>query len=263
MGELVRVERAGGVATVVMDHPPVNALGGALVARLSAVFDELAADRQARAIVLTGSARAFSAGADVKELAGLQGPHATRAWIDRGQRLMDRVAASTRPVIAAVEGYCLGGGLELALACHLRIAGDRAQLGLPEVKLGILPGFGGSQRLPRLVGPGLALEMMLTGEPIAPERALAAGLVNRVVPAGQAGAAAAELAAGLAQRSAAALAAIVAVAARGRDVPLREGLDAELGAITALLSGPDAREGLAAFLEKRPARFSQPPPAVG
>ncbi|HEV8633667.1 MAG TPA: enoyl-CoA hydratase-related protein [Chloroflexota bacterium] len=262
MAELVRIDRDGPLATVRLDRPPVNALSSDLIARLAAAFERLSTDPQARVIVLTGSGRAFSAGADVGELAGLAGPHAVRVWIDRGQRLMDRVGASTRPVVAAIEGHCLGGGLELALAAHLRVAGEGARLGLPEIKLGILPGFGGTQRLPRLIGHGPALELMLTGEPVTPERALQLGLVNRVVPAGQALAAARELAAALAARSAPALAAILAVVARGRDVPLREGLDAELSAVAALLAGPDGREGTAAFLEKRPARFAEPPPGA-
>ncbi|HEY3081562.1 MAG TPA: enoyl-CoA hydratase-related protein [Chloroflexota bacterium] len=262
MADLVRVERDGAVATVRLDRPPVNALSGDLIGQLAAAFERVSRDPSVRAIVVTGSARAFSAGADVGELAGLPGPHAVRVWIDRGQRLMDSIAASTRPVVAAIEGYCLGGGLELALACHLRVAAEGAQLGLPEVKLGILPGFGGTQRLPRVIGHGPALELMLTGEPIAPEPARRLGLVNRVVPPGQALAAAGELAAILAGRSAPALAAILAVVARGRDVPLREGLDAEPTALAALLAGPDGREGTAAFLEKRPARFGQPPPGA-
>jgi enoyl-CoA hydratase/carnithine racemase len=262
MAELVQVEREGAVATVRLERPPVNALSGELIGQLAAAFERLSGDRGVRAIVVTGSARAFSAGADVGELAGLGGPHAVRGWVDRGQRLMDRIAASTRPVVAAIEGYCLGGGLELALAAHLRVAGDRAQLGAPEVKLGILPGFGGTQRLPRLIGAGPALELLLTGEPVGAERALALGLVNRVAPAGQALAAAVELATGLAERSAPSLAAIMAVVARGRDAPLREGLDAEVSAFAALLAGPDGREGTAAFLEKRQPRFAQPPPGA-
>jgi enoyl-CoA hydratase/carnithine racemase len=262
MADLVHLEREGAVATLRLDRPPVNALSGDLIGQLAAVFERVGRDRSARAVVVTGSRRAFSAGADVGELAGLAGPHATRSWIDRGQRLMDALAASTRPIVAAIEGYCLGGGLELALACHLRIAGEGARLGLPEVTLGLLPGFGGTQRLPRLIGHGPALELMLTGEPVGPERAAALGLVNRVVPSGGALAAAAELAAELAGRSAPALAAILAVVARGRDAPLREGLDAEMSALAALLAGPDGREGTAAFLEKRPARFAQPPPGA-
>src|SRR5262245_17857177 len=247
MADLVRVEREGAVATVRLARPPVNALSGDLVAQLVSAFERLSRDAGARAIVVTGSERAFSAGADVGEMAGLPGPHAVRSWIDRGQRLMDSIAASTRPVIAAVEGFCLGGGLELALACHLRVAGQGARLGLPEVKLGLLPAFGGTQRLPRLIGHGPALELMLTGEPIAPEAARALGLVNRVVPAGGALSAAGELATVLAGRSAPALAAILAVVARGRDVPMREGLDAEPAALAALLGGPDGREGTSAF----------------
>jgi enoyl-CoA hydratase/carnithine racemase len=260
MADLVALERDGGVVTIRLDRPPVNALSGELIGLLSAAFERLAGDRRARAIVLTGSARAFCAGADVGELAALGGPHAVRAWIDRGQRLMDRVAASTRPVLAAIEGHCLGGGLELALACHLRIAGSTARLGLPEVKLGLLPGFGGTQRLPRLVGEAAALELMLTGEPIPAERARELGLLNRVVAAGTALEAAGELAATIAAGSAPAAAAILAVVARGRDVPLREGVDAELSAIAALLAGSDGREGTAAFLEKRSPTFGQPPP---
>ena len=243
--ELVRVGTEGGVRVLTLDRPPVNALSGELVEAIGRAVDEAAGDPTARVVVVYGGRRAFSAGADVREMSGLAAEQ-RRAWIERGARLMDRIAALDKPVIAAIEGFCLGGGLELAMACHLRVAAEGARLGQPEVKLGLPPGFGGTQRLPALVPPGVALDMLLGGEPIDAPRAHAIGLVNAVVPSGAALDGALERARRLAAGSGSAQAAVLR-AVRG-DEP-------ELDAILTAMNQSDAREGMAAFLEKRTARF--------
>lgn len=244
-GQLVQVESRGSVRVLTLDRSPVNALNRALIDATGAAVADAASDHAVRAVVLYGGRRAFSAGADLHELNGMA-PEARRAWIERGARLCDQIAALDKPSVAAIEGHCLGGGLELAMACHLRVSAVTAQLGQPEVKLGILPGFGGTRRLPWLVPPGVAAELLLTGEPISAERAFALGLVNRVAPSGGALEAALDLAELLAARSPQAVGAILRV--------LR-GAAAELDAITTALAAPDGQEGIAAFLEKRAPRF--------
>jgi enoyl-CoA hydratase/carnithine racemase len=256
---LVLAEQRGDVALLTLNRPPVNALNAALLDAILHGVEECARGHTIRAVVLAGGRRAFSAGADVAELRGAA-TTAARDWIQHGQRVLNEIASINRPVVAAIEGYCLGGGLELALACHMRIAGRGAEMGLPEIKLGILPGFGGTQRLPRLVGSGAALEMMLTGESIDVDRALQIGLVNRVVESGRAVEAALELATTIARRSATAAAAILRVYHGGIDHDFRGDLTRELDEVTSALHSSDGQEGLTAFAEKREARFTSPPP---
>jgi len=258
---LVDVERRGAVEVLRLNRPPVNALGRELLDALFHAAEEAGRDPSARAVVITGGTRAFSAGADVRELAELAEGGA-REFIQHGQRVMDELARLNRPTVAAIEGYCLGGGLELALACHVRIAASGAELGLPEIKLGILPGFGGTQRLPRLVGSANALELMLTGDSIAPERALAIGLVSRVVASGEALQAAVELATRITERSATSAAAILRVYHGGIDPSFARDLGRELDEVEAALHSADGREGISAFLQKRAARFESQPSSL-
>ena len=180
--ENLTVDATGPIARVAVDRPKrLNALNHATIAELDDAFRALAGDPAVRVVVLRGAGdKAFVAGADITEIRD-QSPVEARGFSRAGQALMSRIADFEKPVIAAVNGYALGGGLELALACHLRLASDTAQLGLPEIKLGIMPGFGGSQRLARLVGPARALELMLTGEPVDAATALSLGIVNHVV----------------------------------------------------------------------------------
>lgn len=242
---LVNVEADGGVQVVTLDRPPVNALSGDLIAELADVVDAASADRAVRAMVICGRPRAFSAGADLREMAALPIGR-RRELIERGARLMDRIERLDRPVIAAIEGFCLGGGLELAMACHLRVAAEGARLGQPEVSLGIPPGFGATRRLPRLVPRGMASEMLLTGEAVTAERAHAVGLVNAVTPSGQARKGALELARRLAAGSMSAQAAILRA---------MRGDQSEIDAVAEALASRDGQEGVAAFLEKRTPRF--------
>src|SRR5580765_326493 len=205
MAEYVKVEQDGRVAIVTLDHPPVNALSSKLLEELEEEYDRLDRDDETRAIVLRGEGeKAFVAGADITEFPAMreQIEEAAESGSARGiQKLAARMAAGRTPVVAAIHGYCLGGGLELAMACDIRIAADDAQLGQPEIKLGLIPGGGGTQRLPRLVGHGRAMLLNLTGDFVDAETAYAWGLVERVVPVAELEDAALEIAARIASQS--------------------------------------------------------------
>ncbi len=253
MAEFVQVERAGMVAIVTIDRPPVNALSAQLIDELESALDEAGSDDGVRAIVLRGAGeRAFVAGADISEFPSL-GEEVAEEGSARGiQKLADRLEAFPKPVVVALHGYCLGGGLETALACDVRIAAEDAQLGQPEIKLGLLPGGGGTQRLPRVVGPGRAALMTLGGEPISGRQAYEWGLVEQVVAREELLDAALAVARTFAERSPHALAVTKQLARETRDLPMAEGLRLEARAFARSLASEDGREGVAAFLEKRP-----------
>jgi enoyl-CoA hydratase/carnithine racemase len=246
----------GAVATVTLNRPgAMNAINQAMRQELPAGLLEAERDPAVRVILLQGAGeRAFCAGADVKEFAPVASPQryreerAAEDWVAVFQRLR-------KPVVAAIHGFCLGGGLEMALACDVRIAADDAQFALPELVHGIVPGAGGTQRLPRLIGPGRALDMMLTGERIDAEEARRIGLVTRVVSRAALPDAAAALARSIAERSPLAAAAVKELVHRGMDCDLRAGLRMELDLLTLLLGTEDRMEAIAAFREKRPAAF--------
>lgn len=248
----LQIDRSGAVATVTIDRPDrLNALDQATVGALRDVFGDLGRDDGVRAVVLTGGGqKAFVAGADISELAGLDAPGAER-YAAQGQDLMWRIENLGKPVIAAIGGFALGGGLELALACTVRWAAAGAKLGLPEVGLGLIPGFGGTQRLPRLIGRGRALEMILGGGPITAEQAMALGLVTRVLAREELLPEAQDFAARLAARPAVAVRAALKAVNEGAgmtpDLSVR--LEAALFGVTA--ASADAGEGCAAFLAKR------------
>jgi enoyl-CoA hydratase/carnithine racemase len=240
----IRVEREGAAALVTITHPPVNAISRAVAVALLEALTAAEADPACRALVLTGDGdRHFSAGADLTEF-----PADVTASVEVTRRL----EASRLPVVAAVNGFALGGGCEIALACDLRICSANARFGQPEIKLGLIPGWGGTQRLPRLVGRGRALEMLLTGDQVDSARALAWGLVTRVVPPADLRQEALVLAGLLAERPPLAVAAIKRAVHRGLDGPLEDGLRREREEFDRVLGSEDAREGLSAFLEKRP-----------
>ncbi|MGK2849315.1 MAG: enoyl-CoA hydratase-related protein [Candidatus Limnocylindrales bacterium] len=243
------------MALVTIDRPEVrNALNFALLAELADVLDALDADPACRAVVLTGSGdKAFAAGADIGELAD-QTPE--RLAAEGHFDAWERIAAVGLPVIAAVRGYALGGGCELAMSCDLIIAGDDARFGQPEIRIGVMPGAGGTQRLTRAVGPRLATELILTGRMLGAEEARAAGLVNRVVPAAETVDAALDLAAEIAAMPPLAVRAAKQAILAAAELPLAEGLRRERAAFFALFATQDQREGMAAFLEKRPATWT-------
>lgn len=247
---------AAGVTTVTVNRPDkLNALNGATVAELTACFTALGQDPAVRVVLLTGAGeKAFVAGADIGELARLSPVQAERLAA-RGQGLMDLIENLGKPVLAVVNGFALGGGCELAMACTFRYAAETAKLGLPETGLGLIPGYGGTQRLARLVGRGRALEMILTGDMITAADALAAGLVDKVFPAGDLQAAAARTGAKLAAKSQLALRTALQAVGEGLQLPLAGGCALEAALFGVCGSSADAREGCAAFLEKRTPAF--------
>ncbi len=244
-----------GVATVVLGNPPVNALSTPLLKELEKTMADLAAAAECKVIVLSGAGTVFVAGADIKEIAALASSQQGREASAHGQAIFNGIEQNPKPVIAAIQGVCLGGGLELAMACHMRIAGDRARLGQPEINLGIIPGFGGTQRLPRLVGKAKAAELILTGEMITAQEAKAVGLVNRVVPDADLLRQTQGLARKIAAKGQLAVRAALRAVREGIEKPLTEGLALESALFSGLCETADMREGLAAFIEKRQPKF--------
>ncbi|MET7682484.1 enoyl-CoA hydratase/isomerase family protein [Streptomyces sp. NPDC005423] len=257
----IRLESDGPVVTLRLDRPPLNAFDSALRAELAAAARELADAREVRAVVLYGGERLFAAGADIKALAAM-GPEEVRGWNRALQRTFDEIARLPMPVVAAVTGHALGGGLELALCADYRVAADDAVLGQPEVRLGIVPGSGGTQRLTRLLGPARAKNLLMTGRGVRAEEALRIGLVDEVVPAGTVHTAALDYAARLAAGPAAALEAIKEAVDHGGDAALSTGLALERALFTGVFGTADAATGLRSFLAEGPgkARFGGPPP---
>ena len=243
------------IATVTVNRPEqLNALSTEMIAELSAVFAQLAST-SVRAIILTGAGdKAFVAGADIKEFAGMD-RSAALIYATAGQNLTRQIERMDVPVIAAINGFALGGGCELALACHFRIASDNAILGQPEVGLGVITGFGGSQRLPRIIGKGLALEMLTTGRRVDAARALSMGLVNKVTSQDDLLDAAGELAQQIARQGPAAVAATLQAVREGLELSLDDGLKLEAELFSARFGTAEMLEGTGAFLEKRPTEF--------
>jgi enoyl-CoA hydratase len=246
------VEREGAVAVVTINRPKVrNALHGQTMRELRQAMEELQQDASVGAIVLTGAGeKAFVAGADINELAVLS-PVQGKEHARSGQSVLDFIENLGKPVVAAINGFALGGGCELAMACTIRIAADSAQLGQPEINLGIMPGYAGSQRLPRLVGKGLALEMLLTGDMITAERAHAIGLVNRVVAASELMAEAKKFAATLASKAPVAARYIIEAVNHGGDMSPADAEFLEATLFGLVATTDDMKEGTQAFLAKR------------
>jgi enoyl-CoA hydratase len=254
--ETIRYEVADGLATITLARPEVhNAMNDVMRRELTERFTALASDDDVRVVVVTGTGeRAFSAGADIREFVEPQPPARFREQRRRldFRQAMDRCS---QPIIAAIRGFALGGGLELALACDIRVAGDDAQLGLTEINLAIIPGGGGTQRLPRLVGRGKALEMILTGTRISAAEALRIGLVERVVPASEVLSQALALARTIADKAPVALRYAKEAVVKGLELPLADGLRLEGDLATLLRTTEDRVEGARAFLEKRKPRW--------
>ncbi|MCX2895159.1 enoyl-CoA hydratase-related protein [Stenotrophomonas lactitubi] len=252
----VGVSDDGAIRTITVQRPDkLNALNAATLQALAGAFSDAAADPAVRVVVLTGAGpKAFVAGADIAEmntLSAVQG----RDFSLLGQSLMRRIERMPKPVIARVNGFALGGGLELAMACHLRIAADSAKVGQPEINLGLIPGFGGSQRLLRLCGRAATLELCLLGTPIDAARALALGIVNEVVPAAELDARVQSLARQLAQSAPLALRGLLDAVHVGGECSLETGLEYESAQFGLLFATEDMREGTSAFLQRRPPAF--------
>jgi enoyl-CoA hydratase/carnithine racemase len=257
MTTTISTRRDGRVGHVVLDgEKRLNALGGATLDALAAAVRAFSGDGTTRALVVTGSGRAFSAGADIREFRELAGPAEFARFLTRLTDTLDVLATGPLPVVAAINGMALGGGLELAMACDIRVAADTALLGLPEPALGAIPGAGGTQRLPRLVPPGIAREMLLLGEPVGAARAYEIGLVNRVCPADEVATVAAGMAGTLAAgppRVHAALKALLDATSTGG---LRDGIALERRTAEDLYDTADAAEGRAAFAQRRRPEFT-------
>lgn len=247
----------GAVRTITVNRPDkLNALNAATLDALHAAFDEAALDANVRCVVLTGAGpKAFVAGADISEMNALT-PVQGRDFSLRGQRMMRRVEKMPKPVIAMINGFALGGGLELAMCCHLRIAADTAKVGQPEVNLGLIPGFGGTQRLLRLAGRAATLELCLLGAPIDAARALQLGIVNRVVPAAELDAVTHAMADQLAASAPLALRGVLECVNVGGECGIEEGLEYESAQFGLIFSTNDMREGTTAFVERRKPVFT-------
>jgi enoyl-CoA hydratase len=244
------------VATLTVNRPDkLNALNDATVAELDRAIDEVRARDDVGGLIVTGAMRAFVAGADISELSR-QTPIDAKRRAAYGQAVFSKFEESPKPVIAAVNGFALGGGCELAMACHVRIASETARFGQPEVKLGITPGYGGTQRLPRLVGRGRALQLLLTGEMIDAAEALRIGLVNRVVPLTELIATSEAMLRQMLANAPLALALCIEAVNRGLDSAQADGLNLETNHFAILAGTQDVAEGMAAFLEKRPPKFT-------
>ena len=253
--ELLTFDVADRIATITVNRPDkLNALNDALMGELQLAIVEAGQRNDVGAVLLTGAGRAFVAGADIAELVG-QSAVEGKARAERGQRVFRRFETSPKPTLAAVNGFALGGGCELAMACHMRLASDVAKFGQPEVKLGIVPGFGGSQRLPRLVGKGRALHLLLTGETIDAAEAYRIGLVNRVVPAAELLPTARALLTTILAQGPLAVAQCIEAVDRGLDMALDDAIALEASYFGLLSASADKAEGMRAFLEKRPAQF--------
>jgi enoyl-CoA hydratase/carnithine racemase len=251
--ELIRLELDDGVVILTLNQPPVNALDASLVAELHGSVAAIGADDDVRAVVVTGGRKVFAAGGDVKEMSGWDYPHALRHAAALGNAC-SALAALPVPVIAAINGYALGGGLEVALAADIRVCADDSRLGFPEITLGLIPGAGGTQRLPRLIGDSRAKDLILTGRIIRPDEALAIGLVNQVVPADDVPETALAYARRFVGGPAVAVHAAKSAVDRGVQVDLATGLEIERALFAGLFATDDRATGMASFLEDGPGR---------
>ena len=253
---LYDLDAATGILTLTVNRPTkLNALNAATIAELGTAIDQARADAAVRGILLTGSGeKAFVAGADIAELAQLSGPGAQEAAA-RGQAVFQRFETSPKPVVAAVNGFALGGGCELAMACQMRVASDNARFGQPEVNLGLLPGYGGTQRLVQLVGKGKALELLLIADPVKADEALRLGLANHVVPLAELLDFSKALLLKILDKAPVAVGLVIDCVNTYFDAGGEAGYAAEAAAFGQAFGTADFKEGTAAFLEKRPASF--------
>ncbi|HVN72117.1 MAG TPA: enoyl-CoA hydratase-related protein [Desulfomonilia bacterium] len=244
-----------GVALMEINNPPMNALSGVVLDDIRDTLRKALADKEVRTIVFTGVGKAFIAGADITELNNYQTAQEGADWLIKGQELTNIFMNADKPVIAAINGFCLGGGMEMALACHIRIADETATLGLPEIKLGIIPGYGGTQRTPRLIGAGRALELILSGNFVNGRQAEQYGLVNRAVDKGTAVEEATKLAAAIASKSRVAVQAGIRAVMEGCAMDLSCGMKLEREQFGTCYASEDKKEGTTAFLQKREPKF--------
>jgi enoyl-CoA hydratase len=244
-----------GIATITIGRPPANALSQGLLRELSSVLDEIEHNREIKVMVIHGEGRFFSAGADIKEFTTVSSSEGFRDLGKYGQDLFDRMEKCPKPIIAAIHGAALGGGLELAMACHFRLVGENTKLGLPELQLGLIPGFAGTQRLPKYVGVGRAAEMLFTSEPITGLEAVQFGLANHAYPENEVLEQAIKLAGKIAKKSTGALKATIQLLNYAKNQEFYEGSQKEAELFGEIFVSPDAKEGIQAFIEKREPHF--------
>lgn len=247
----VQLELNKHIAQLIIESPPANALSSSLLDDLEEQLNRIEEEETIKAIVVRGEGRFFSAGADIKGFTSLQNTDEFVSMSERGQKLFDRIENLSIPVIAAIHGGAFGGGLELAMACHIRLVSENAKLGLPEITLGIIPGYAGTQRLPRYVGNAKAYEMMLTGEPITGQEALSLGLVNRVVSEEELIPEAIKLAEKIAEKSKPAINQIMHLVNFSKTEHFTQGVREEAISFSKVFGTEDAKEGIQAFLDKR------------
>lgn len=243
------------VATVVINNPPANALSTPVMNEIEETFSELASNAGVKVVVFTGSGTFFITGADIREIASIESASKGQALTAKGQGIFNKIEDMKKPVVAAINGMCLGGGLELAMACHMRVASERARFGQPEINLGIIPGFGGTQRLARLTGKSKAMELILTGDMITSQEAKAIGLVNKVVPDSEVLKQAQGLAKKIASKGQVAVRLALEAIQKGLQMPLADGLALESRLFGQVCETQDMKEGLSAFMQKRQPKF--------
>jgi len=257
MGQWVKVTREDSIGIVLIDNPPLNVLTASVMEELEQAVADLDDAADVKAVIITGQgAQVFMAGADIKEIAKIDSAGKGEALALKGQGVLDKIENSKKVFIAAINGVCLGGGTELAMACHLRIASDRSKIAQPEILLGIIPGFGGSQRLSRIVGQPKARELLLTGDNITAQEALRIGLINKVVPDGEVLKQAVGLAKKIAAKSRRAIEMLQEALLAGGKLPLTEALKLEARLFGKICETEDCKEGVRAFLEKRQPKFT-------
>lgn len=255
--KFLQVSVEEGIATVKINRPPVNALGRELLSEFERFVADAGNDPKIKVVVLASAIQnVFIAGVDLKEMAQLTNPEDIAAVIRQGQSVFRKIENSEKPFIAAIQGACVGGGQELVMACHIRIASDRTRFAQPEITLGIVPGFGGSQRLPRLVGAAKAAELILTGDLITPQDAQKFGLINHVVGDGALLKTAREIAKKIARHGLPAIRASMRAIGRGLDASIDEGMKIEEEAFRSIIGTKDMQEGIRAFVEKRQPKFT-------
>lgn len=251
----LQIDISDKIAVVSLNNPPSNSLKSELLNDLDRWLDEFYGSNDCKIMILTGAGKTFASGAEISEIAKLESGEQAKSMSAAGQKIFLKLEQGPKPVIAAINGFCLGGGLELAMSCHIRIASDRALMGLPEISLGIIPGFGGTQRLPRLVGTGKACQMILTGDPIRSDEALSVGLVNAVVPKDQLIDEAKNLAKKIVSKSGRSVAQALKAIHQGLQTDIAQAMTVESSRFGELYGSEGMKEGLAAYLEKRKPDF--------
>ncbi|WP_316570903.1 enoyl-CoA hydratase [Neobacillus sp. YIM B06451] len=253
--EFLKWSNEGGIAEIVIQRPPANALSSLVLKELSSILDEIETDREIKVLLLRGEGRFFSAGADIKEFTTITSAEEFSDLARLGQDLFDRMEKFPKPIIAAIHGAALGGGLELAMACHFRLVTETAKLGLPELQLGLIPGFAGSQRLPKFVGTARAAEMLFTSEPITGLEAVQYGLANHAYPEEELLDHAFAMAKKIAKKSTGSLKAAIELLNYSKTEKFYKGVDREAELFGEVFMSQDGQEGIQAFIEKREPEF--------